>query len=336
MSAAGPRLAPVHARMARAVDGSGAGAPQLYAWLRYQLGWSDADGRPADARRGKGVRPMVALIACEAVGGDPLLAAPVAAAIELTHEFSLIHDDIQDDDHLRRGRPTLWTLCGVPQGISAGDALWAIARRELTETPVAADVLVDIFTRYDAACLRLAEGQHLDLSFETRDDVTVEDYVDMVARKTGALLAAAAAMGGRAGGATLEVADGLARFGAALGIAFQIQDDVLGLWGDPSLTGKPVGADLLRRKKSLPVLLGRDHAATADGIARLFAAAEPAPAEAARLAQAMQAAGLRERAAVLARDWAGVAHRDLDALPLAAGPAAELAALVEAAVTRKR
>jgi geranylgeranyl diphosphate synthase type I len=322
--------------MARAVDGSGVVAVQLYAWLRYQLGWADADGHPADARRGKGVRPLVALTACEAVGGDPLCAAPVAAAIELTHEFSLIHDDIQDNDHLRRGRPTLWTLCGVPQGISAGDALWAIARRELAETAVSPDALLDIFARYDVACLRLAEGQHLDLAFEGRDDVTVEDYVDMVARKTGALLAAAAAMGGRAGGATVEVADGLGQFGRALGIAFQIQDDVLGLWGDPALTGKPVGADLLRRKKSLPVLLGRDHAATAQGIARLYAAAEPSPADAAQLAQAMRAAGLRERTTLLAHEWAGQARRALDRLPLGTGPGAELAALVERAVTRER
>jgi geranylgeranyl diphosphate synthase, type I len=331
-----PRLADVHARMALAVSGDGAGADRLYAWLRYQLGWAEADGRPADVRRGKGVRPLLALTACEAVGGDPLRAVPVAAAIELTHEFSLVHDDIQDDDHLRRGRPTLWTVCGVPQGITAGDALWAIARRELGATRAPGDVLVDIFARYDAACLRLAEGQHLDLAFEARDDVTVSDYVDMVSRKTGALLAAAASMGGRAGGAPREVADGLARFGEALGIAFQIQDDVLGLWGDPARTGKPVGADLLRRKKSLPVLLGSADPATADEIARLYRSGEPEPPDAARVAAAMQAAGLRERASRLAHDWAAEAARALEPLPLRPGPRAELAAVVERAVTRER
>jgi geranylgeranyl diphosphate synthase, type I len=330
------RLAPVHARMAAALRADGAATAPLYAWLRYQLGWAEADGSPGDHRTGKGVRPLLALVSCAAVGADPVAAVPVAAALELTHEFSLIHDDIEDGDRLRRGRAALWTLCGVAQGINAGDALFGIARREIGASPVTDVIVADLYRRYDTACVRLAEGQFLDLWFETRDRIDVDAYVDMVRRKTGALLAAAAAMGARAGGADPATADAMARFGEGLGVAFQIRDDVLGMWGDPVVTGKPCGADLLRRKKSLPVLLAWQSPALATEIEALFAANRPSAADALRVAEDMARAGCRDQATDMAQTRGRDALAALDGLSLADGPRRELVATVERAVDRDR
>ncbi|MFN2251916.1 MAG: polyprenyl synthetase family protein, partial [Anaerolineae bacterium] len=259
---ADPRLAPVHEVMRRAVAPAGDQRDGLYHWLGYHLGWSTPDGRPADERRAKGVRPLVCLLASRAVGGDDTAAVPAAAAIELTHEFSLIHDDIEDGDRTRRGRAALWTLTGMPHGINSGDALFGIARSQLALSPVAPDVLADLYARYDDACIRLAEGQYLDLSFETADYVTVDDYVDMVSRKTGALLAAAAGLGARAGGASPDVADSLTRYGLALGVAFQIKDDLFD-YGEQRI-GKPTGIDIKEQKMTLPLIYALNHATEKD------------------------------------------------------------------------
>jgi geranylgeranyl diphosphate synthase, type I len=330
------RLVAVHARMRAAVASQGDSRDILYDWLRYHLGWADPDGRPSDARSAKGLRPLLCLTTCEAVGADASLAEPVAAAIELTHEFSLIHDDIEDGDTVRRGRTALWKLCGPAQGVNAGDALSAIARAQIADTPVPAVVTVDLFRRYDAACLRLTEGQYLDLAFEARSRVSVDAYVDMVSRKTGALLGAAAGMGARAGGADGPQADAFTGFGVALGVAFQIQDDVLGIWGDPARTGKPAGSDLLRRKKSLPVVLASSDADLAPRIDALFAAPAPTPAEAAALAGRMADAGCRARAEAMAGARADEALGILDLLTLADGPRADLVALAHRSVARDR
>jgi geranylgeranyl diphosphate synthase type I len=305
----------------------------VYAWLRYHLGWADADGHPIEARAGKGIRPRVCLLACEAVGGDPQLAVPAAAAVELTHEFSLIHDDIEDGDTLRRGRAALWTQCGSAQGINAGDLLFALARRQLVAGPLAPSTQLALVRRYDAACIGLAEGQFLDLAFEQADRIAVDDYLAMVARKTGALLEAAAAMGALAGGATAAEVEALADYGQALGIAFQIQDDVLGLWGDPERTGKPVGADLQRGKKSLPVLLARAGGALGEE------AVQPppggtSPEHAARIAHHLADRGYRAEAVALAGGQVQRAQAALEALPRSAARDA-LAALASAAVGRE-
>ena len=331
---ADPRLAPVHEVMRRAVAPAGDQRDGLYHWLGYHLGWSTPDGRPADERRAKGVRPLVCMLASRAVGGDDTAAVPAAAAIELTHEFSLIHDDIEDGDRTRRGRAALWTLTGMPHGINSGDALFGIARSQLALSPVAPDVLADLYARYDDACIRLAEGQYLDLSFETADYVTVDDYVDMVSRKTGALLAAAAGLGARAGGASPDVADGLARYGLALGVAFQIKDDVLGLWGDPERTGKPVGSDIQRRKKSLPVVAALAAPELGPRLLDLYSGPDPTPDDARRAAEAMERAGVRESAIAIAEDFGATAKAELESRASADGPRAELAELVRRVMQR--
>jgi len=333
------RLSSVHARMRAAVAGPGDGRDGLYRWLSYHLGWADAGGRPVEQRAAKGIRPLVCLTACEAVGGEADLAAPAAAAVELTHEFSLVHDDIEDGDRRRRGRPALWAVVGAPQAINAGDALFTLARRQLTEHGGGwpDGVALDLIRRYDAACLRLAEGQFLDIGFESAARVALDDYIAMVAGKTGALLGAAAAMGARAGGAVPAVADAFSRYGEAVGVAFQMQDDVLGLWGDPGHTGKPAGNDLARRKKSLPIILALSDPVQGPPLGDVLAAERPPdPAAVALWTGRLAAAGYRDQARALARRYAETALAALAELDLAAGPRAALEALARQAVERER
>jgi len=319
-----------------------AGAPEgdvdpLYGWLRYQLGWARPDGSPDAARTAKGTRSRVCLVACAAAGGDPLDAVDAAAAIELVHEFSLIHDDIEDGDAMRRGRPALWTLVGVPQAINAGDALFALARLALSHGERAtASVRLELVRRLDAACVRLAEGQHLDMGFESAPAIGAAQYEAMVARKTGALLGAAAALGAVAAQAGAAVADRLARWGELVGVAFQMRDDVLGLWGDPVATGKPIGNDLARRKQSLPIVLGRGEPDAAAAMRAIHEARAPTEAQVAAGLAALERAGVRARCQALAAARAEEALRLLDAIDLVPSHRRELLDLTQAAVDRER
>jgi geranylgeranyl diphosphate synthase type I len=330
------RLAPVHALMRSTVSPDEATTDGLYRWLRYHLGWASATGAPEDARTGKGIRPLVCLAACEAMGADPAAAVTAAAAVELTHEFSLVHDDLEDGDTLRRGRPTLWTVIGAPQAINAGDALFAIARGLLVTAPLPAGDLVDVMARYDAACLALAEGQYLDIAFEQRSVVQPDEYVAMVRRKTGALLGLAAALGARCGGGDDATAEALMRYGEAVGVAFQMQDDVLGLWGVPGVTGKPAGADLMRGKKSLPVILALADPTLSPALSAFLATSTRSASEAENLAALMEARGHRSTAIAEARRWSATAVTALGTVALRAEPQRWLAALAEAAVARDR
>ncbi|MFN3763642.1 MAG: polyprenyl synthetase family protein [Anaerolineae bacterium] len=209
------------------------------------------------------MRPVLCLLCCEACGGDWEQALPAAAAVELVHNFSLIHDDIEDGDSTRRGRPTVWSVWGVPQALNAGDTLFTLAHLalfRLTDRALPPATVLSALQILLTACLRLTEGQFLDLRFEGQDEVSVEDYLFMVARKTAELLSAACELGALIAGAPADVLGRLRAFGYHAGIAFQIQDDILGIWGDPAVTGKPVGSDLRRGKKTFPVLyaLGRE------------------------------------------------------------------------------
>ena len=248
----------------------------LYGMLSYHFGWMEADGRPAAGALGKVVRPTLCLLACEAVGGDWQRALPAAAALELTHNFSLIHDDIQDGDQQRHHRPTVWTIWGQAQAINAGDAAFAlsgIAMEQLRESGYAPETILAVWQLLNAATLRLVEGQYLDLAFEERGDITVDEYLAMIARKTGALIEAAAQIGALLGGAEKPATDHLRWYGRALGLAFQIGDDLLGIWGQAAETGKPVAADLRRRKKSLPVVYATQQSSPEDRamLAQLYA-----------------------------------------------------------------
>lgn len=234
--------------------------PQLtsfYGMMQYHLGWGDEGFAPTRDGAGKRLRPVLCLLTCQAAGGDPDQALPAAAAIELVHNFSLVHDDIEDRSPLRRGRPTVWKVWGVPQAINVGDALFALAHlaaQRLAERGVPPRRVLTALEILDQACLALTGGQHLDLSFEARLDVDVEQYLSMIQGKTAALFSAAAQLGALVAGSDPESIARYRRFGENLGLAFQIVDDILGIWGDPQMMGKPAADDIRQRKKTLPIV----------------------------------------------------------------------------------
>ena len=228
--------------------------PELREMLTYHMGW-EGEGAGADAQ-GKRIRPLLVLLCAQAAGQEWRRALPAAAAVELLHNFSLIHDDIQDQSELRRGRPTVWTKWGVAQAINAGDvmftlAFWALQRLELTTT---ARTVLDAGRCLQLVCLRLTEGQYLDLSYETRVKLTLADYWPMILGKTSALLGGCAELGALVGGASSAEQAYFREFGIKLGLAFQVLDDWLGIWGEAALTGKSTESDLVSGKKTLPVL----------------------------------------------------------------------------------
>lgn len=239
----------------------GSSASALTGMLRYHMGWQDEQGSPCRGESGKLIRPALCLLSCQAVGGDISRVIPAAAALELIHNFSLIHDDIQDASNERHHRPTVWKLWGTPQAINAGDAMFALAYRALLglrETGTADEKIAFSAKMLSMACLELCEGQCLDLQYENLLDVTVEGYLDMVKKKTAALLAVSASLGAYTGGARDELVDKFHLFGKELGIAFQIQDDIMGIWGMEEGSGKSPG-DIRQRKKTLPVVYALQH-----------------------------------------------------------------------------
>ena len=226
--------------------------------LHYHMGW-EVQELPTGAP-GKRTRPLLALLCAHVAGGQWRAALPLAAAVELVHNFSLIHDDIQDESELRRGRPTLWALWGMPQAINAGDALFAHAHLAVqSATALAPQARLEALSVLDKACLALTTGQHSDLAFESAERVDEEAYMEMVSGKTAALISAAAELGALAGGASVARRENFGAFGQALGMAYQVRDDILGIWGESSRTGKPAGADIRARKKTLPVVFGLEN-----------------------------------------------------------------------------
>jgi geranylgeranyl diphosphate synthase type I len=246
---------------------------QFYAMQQYQLGWRDEQLKPTDAAAGKLLRPYVVLLACRAAGGDARQALPLAAGIQLVHDFSLIHDDIEDQSEMRRGRPAVWKLWGLAQGINAGDGLLIVAHlvlHRMAEAGVPAEIALEVIKRFDQTILTVCEGQFLDLSYENNLSINEADYLSMISRKTAALVAAACGLGAIVGGADAAMSTALFDFGQNLGLAFQIQDDILGIWGDPLVTGKPAAADLYRHKLSLPVIHALRGAEERETFAQLY------------------------------------------------------------------
>jgi geranylgeranyl diphosphate synthase, type I len=311
-------------RALAALDGR---APLLGRIARYPLGQVDAGGvplPPGAVDRGKRIRPAVALLCCGAAGGDPRSAAPLGAAIELLHNFTLVHDDVQDNSPTRRHRPTVWSVWGVGQAINAGDALFAAAHLplfRLAEAGCPPALVLRLVEAFDRMTIAIVEGQVLDLGFEARADVTPDDYLGMIAGKTAAIVRYAAWAGALLGGADEARADRFAAFGLALGLGFQIQDDALGIWGDAAQTGKAPADDIRRRKQSLPILLLRERLgpkgrAELDGI---YAAPEVDGAGAARVLTLLEQAGVR---AAVAERVAREHERARAALLAAADPGA--------------
>jgi geranylgeranyl diphosphate synthase type I len=239
----------------------------LYDMMRYHLGWIDAHGNPVYGDGGKALRPSLCLFSCEAVGGDYHHALPAAAALELVHNFSLIHDDVQDDDRERRHRLTVWAIWGKAQAINAGTAMRILANRALARlggNGTSPHKQLAINQRLDEISLRLIEGQYLDINYEDRSDISVNDYLTMIGRKTAALISGSMEIGAMMGTDDNRRAGSFREIGRDLGMAFQIQDDILGIWGNQEETGKPAGNDIRRHKKSFPVVYAMEH--TGDGV----------------------------------------------------------------------
>lgn len=300
----------------QAVVASGEGLlGSLYGMLRYHMGWADEQFRPVHVPVGKRLRPVFCLLVCEACGGDWEHALPAAAAVELTHNFSLIHDDIEDGDRTRRGRPTVWALWGIPQGLNAGDTLFVLAHLallRLADREVPPERVVEAVRILDRACLYLTEGQHLDLLFEEMPGVTVDQYLRMVEGKTGALLSAACELGALVADTPPPVREQMARFGHHLGIAFQIRDDYLGIWGDPQRTGKPIGSDLRRGKKTYPIVYAMERSVE---FRALMARSPRSPEEMEQALRLLEDLGAREQTESAALEALGAALRILEQFP---------------------
>jgi geranylgeranyl diphosphate synthase type I len=233
-----------------------------YGMLRYHLGWVDEMLQPVQSNSGKRLRPLLCLLACKAAGGDAQQALPAASALELVHNFSLVHDDIQDVSHFRRGRRTVWDIWGTAHGINVGDGLFVLARlalHRLAERGVPQARQQAASMALDQACLALCEGQYFDMTFEESLDVDLDQYLWMIRHKTAALLAASAQLGAIVATDDASKVDHYCRFGENLGMAFQIQDDILGAWGDPQVTGKSAATDIRDKKKTLPVVYALNH-----------------------------------------------------------------------------
>ncbi len=239
----------------------------LYNMMRYHMGWIDEFGRTHEGTAGKRLRPLLCLLACHALGGQWRQALPVAAAVELVHNFSLIHDDIQDSSTERRGRPTVWHVWGQPQAINVGDAMHALALSSLLrleDTGASHTKTVRAARTMGEASLRLSEGQYRDLSYENYLNINVNDYLSMISGKTAALFGCSLEIGGVMATDDESIISRMRSFGQNLGMIFQVHDDVLSIWGDESTTGKSSVSDIQTKKKTLPVIYALEKATGPD------------------------------------------------------------------------
>lgn len=300
----------------------------------YHFGWLNADGLPTRRSSGKALRPALVLAAARSLGGRARDALPGAAAVELVHNFTLLHDDVIDRDPIRRHRPTAWAVFGAENAILAGDAMHSLAYVLLARDrhPAASQAA----GRLADCVIELCDGQHADCAFERRDGVTLAECVAMAEHKTGALLGCACALGALYAGADDRAVHAMDGFGRELGLAFQLVDDLLGIWGDPEVTGKPVGADLAARKKSLPVVAAlHSETPAADELAKLYATSRPfTDAELRRAAEAVDLAGGREWARASAEQHIAAARRHLAEAVSDSAAAADLVAMAEL-ITRR-
>ena len=292
-----------------AIDASDAGyAP----YLRYHFGWEDAAGNPLPESAGKLLRPALCLLCCEAAGAPPDRALPAAVALELVHNFTLIHDDIEDGSETRHGRTTLWRSVGLAQAINAGDGMFVLAQRtllRLAEAGVPPARVLEAAAVLDDACVALCDGQQRDIAFEREPSVTAAEYEAMIAGKTAALLSASAAIGAITADAHDRTVAALASCGRLLGMAFQVQDDALGAWGDSATTGKPVADDIRSRKKAFPVVHAFEHLPPDERARLALISAQPhlTDADVAEVLRLLDASGAREATAASARAWAEAA-----------------------------
>ena len=284
----------------------------VYTLLRYYMGWVDPEGNPTSGTEGKFLRPTLCLFSAEAIGGEREQAMPAAAALELIHNFSLIHDDIQDRDETRHHRKTLWAVWGIPKALVAGNVLRIVADSTLDDIRskgVPTSRAIAVVNQLTQAYLEMIEGQYLDISFEGQSEIGLKQYLDMIARKTGALIRCSFTMGALIGSPNAKVADAFQESGRALGFIFQVRDDILGIWGDEESTGKPVGADIRRKKNSFPAVYAMSEAKGEDKrhLLSIYGKEEPSDTDVEDVLHIMDGLNVREHAHALAVEEGGVA-----------------------------
>ena len=285
----------------------------VYEMVRYHLG---LDGSGASA--GKRMRPILGLLAYASIAGDYRPALPGAAAVELGHNFSLVHDDIEDGDRERRHRPTVWALHGVAQAINTGDMLFSLSRmalHRLSDLGFSDAKVLRLMRLYDETCVALCEGQYIDIATSESDEMmSVELYFDMIGRKTAALIAASIEAGALLASDDDDVIARYRAFGWALGLAFQLNDDLLGIWGAERATGKKP-SDIARRKKTLPVIYAFEHAGPEDRerLAVLYGNGGPTAVDVAEVIAILERTGARDFTRTEARRRRDEALAELDA-----------------------
>jgi geranylgeranyl diphosphate synthase type I len=300
--------------------------------IHYHLGWRNTSMEA----RGKRFRPLLALLCCQASGGDWRSALPLASCLELIHNFSLIHDDIQDGSHMRRGQPAVWKRWGTPQAINTGDAMFVLARLaalRLNDTGTPANKIVRALSIIDLECLNLTKGQFLDLEFERQEAVSEDAYIEMISGKTCALMRASTQCGALIGTDSPDVLKHFRDFGYQLGLAFQIVDDLLGIWGEAQVTGKSSEDDLLNRKKTMPVIYGLKHSPK---FAQLWSSARKTPSDIKKMRHILEEAGAEEHARKAATEATSRALQALEALSLHEPASKELKDLTVQLQTRRR
>ena len=300
----------IRAAMRDAFPSAGSSAlAEYYGMMEYHLGWRNAALAPDKAETGKLVRPLLAILACRTFGGEERHALPLAAGIQLLHDFTLIHDDIEDHSAQRRGRSTVWSIWGLEIGINVGDGMFAVAHRALhglVDAGVQPATALVVLRGFEEVILRVCEGQHLDMTGEGDFGVSEARYIAMIRRKTAALIQAATGLGARLATADESQVSAMSTFGEALGLAFQMHDDLLDIWGDPQQTGKPFAADLLQRKMSLPMVHAYTHAGPERAtIERIYRQEQVGADDVQRLLEVLETTGSR-------RYVAGLAQREHD------------------------
>lgn len=306
-------LPALETEMRSVLRANGSPPDALYGMLQYHMGWLDADFKPIQTNSGKQIRPLLCLLTTQAAGGTWQQALPAAAAVELLHNFSLIHDDIEDASETRRGRLTMWQIWGEAQAINSGDAMFAIshlALNRLIGREVPATTVVHALLRFDKTCVELTQGQYADMDFETRDTVTVAEYINMITGKTAVLLAHCAELGALIAAQDTTTIEHYAAFGRNLGLAFQVIDDILGIWGDEIKTGKSAASDIITKKKTIPVLFGLDKS---PHLQELYLHSEPDSQFVTEVTAALDDLGAREFAIQHAKDYSAKALDHLNA-----------------------
>lgn len=329
---AGELVTPALRRMVDRLD------PGIRLVVSYHFGWCDEQGSPANANGGKAIRPALALLGAQACGVDPQMALPGAAAVELVHNFSLVHDDLMDRDRQRRHRAAVWAVWGDAIAVLAGDAMLSLAHEVLLGCTSAYRAAAQ--TTIAVATQELIRGQAADLAFENRDDVSLAECLSMASGKTAALMAASAVAGAELAGGPPLVREALGAYGDHLGLGFQLIDDLLGIWGRPAVTGKPVYSDLRSRKKTLPVTwtlenggqAGRELAGWLANAARAATAPDD---ELREVAELIERGGGRAWASEEAHHRAALAIESIERAGIPHGAAAQLRALAHYVVDRE-